>query len=48
MENNKIFVFLPDGIGLRNFAYSDFHDIGKNKDFEKAIKELENEIYNIA
>jgi len=34
MKNNKIFVFLPDGIGLRNFAYSDFHDIGKNKDFD--------------
>lgn len=34
MENNKIFIFLPDGIGLRNFAYSDFHDIGKNKDFD--------------
>ena len=29
MDNNKIFILLPDGIGLRNFAYSSFNDIGK-------------------
>ncbi len=23
----KVFVFLPDGVGLRNFAFSDFHDL---------------------
>lgn len=34
MQNNKIFIFLPDGIGLRNFAYSDFYSIGQNKEFE--------------
>jgi len=25
----KIFVFLPDGVGLKNFAYTKFYDIGK-------------------
>ncbi len=34
MENNKIFIFLPDGIGLRNFAYSKFYNIGKNENFD--------------
>jgi hypothetical protein len=34
MGNNKIFIFLPDGIGLRNFAYSNFHNIGKEEDFD--------------
>lgn len=26
-ENNKVFVLLPDGIGLRNFAYSPFYKL---------------------
>ena len=34
MFNNKIFILLPDGIGLRNFAYSSFYEIGKNQDFD--------------
>jgi hypothetical protein len=34
MKNNKIFILLPDGVGLRNFAYSDFNDIGKKEDFD--------------
>lgn len=34
MENNKIFIFLPDGIGLRNFAYSNFYTLGKEQGFE--------------
>jgi hypothetical protein len=34
MENNKIFILLPDGIGLRNFAYSDFYNIGKKEGFD--------------
>ncbi|PVX46630.1 hypothetical protein C8C85_2495 [Flavobacterium sp. 103] len=34
MKNNKIFILLPDGIGLRNFAYSDFYKIGKKEDFD--------------
>jgi hypothetical protein len=33
MQNNKIFILLPDGVGLRNFAYSNFNDIGKEQGF---------------
>jgi hypothetical protein len=34
MENNKIFILLPDGIGLRNFAYSEFHVLGIKENFD--------------
>jgi hypothetical protein len=34
MQNNKIFILLPDGIGLRNFAYSDFQTIGLQENFD--------------
>lgn len=34
MKNNKIFILLPDGIGLRNFAYSKFYELGKNEGFD--------------
>lgn len=34
MQNNKIFILLPDGIGLRNFAYSDFQAIGIQENFD--------------
>jgi hypothetical protein len=34
MQNNKIFILLPDGIGLRNFAYSEFYSIGKKENFD--------------
>jgi hypothetical protein len=34
MSNNKIFILLPDGIGLRNFAYSNFRKIGISNGFE--------------
>jgi hypothetical protein len=34
MPNNKIFILLPDGIGLRNFAYSEFCAIGKKENFD--------------
>jgi hypothetical protein len=34
MQNNKIFILLPDGIGLRNFAYSNFQAIGLQEDFD--------------
>ena len=34
MENKKIFILLPDGIGLRNFAYSEFHTIGEKENFD--------------
>lgn len=34
MSNKKVFILLPDGVGLRNFAYSNFYDIGKEKEFD--------------
>lgn len=34
MQNNKIFILLPDGIGIRNFAYSDFQSIGAKENFD--------------
>jgi hypothetical protein len=34
MKNKKIFILLPDGIGLRNFAFSNFLKIGKEKNFD--------------
>lgn len=34
MLNNKIFILLPDGIGLRNFAYSNFYEIGKKQGYD--------------
>ena len=30
----KIFIFLPDGVGLRNFAFTRFNEIGKQKGYE--------------
>ncbi|MFG6687640.1 UDP-glycosyltransferase [Mariniflexile sp. HNIBRBA6329] len=30
----KIFVFFPDGVGLRNFAFTDFKQIGENMGFD--------------
>lgn len=30
----KVFVFFPDGVGLRNFAFTDFKTIGENKGFD--------------
>ncbi|SEQ09645.1 hypothetical protein SAMN05421824_1156 [Hyunsoonleella jejuensis] len=30
----KIFVFFPDGVGLRNFAFTDFKTIGEQKGFD--------------
>ena len=32
--NKKIFIVLPDGVGLRNFAYSNFHREGVNQKFD--------------
>jgi hypothetical protein len=34
MSKHKIFILLPDGIGLRNFAYSSFHGLGKKHGFD--------------
>jgi hypothetical protein len=30
----KVFVFLPDGVGLRNFAFTDFKEVGEKKRFD--------------
>jgi hypothetical protein len=34
MTNNKVLILLPDGIGLRNFAYTDFYRQGKENGFD--------------
>ena len=34
MQNNKIFILLPDGIGLRNFAFSNFYQLGIDLGFQ--------------
>jgi hypothetical protein len=33
MPNKKVLILLPDGIGLRNFAYTDFYKIGKDEGY---------------
>ena len=32
--NKKVFVFFPDGVGLRNFAFTDFKKIGEEMGFD--------------
>lgn len=32
--NKKVFIFFPDGVGLRNFAFTDFKRIGENQGFD--------------
>ena len=34
MQNPKIFILLPDGIGLRNFAFTNFHKLGLEKEYD--------------
>ena len=34
MQNKKIFILLPDGIGLRNFAFTDFYNTGTASGYE--------------
>ncbi|MFC0776715.1 UDP-glycosyltransferase [Flavobacterium sp. HJSW_4] len=34
MIPKKIFILLPDGVGLRNFAFSNFYKIGLEKNFD--------------
>lgn len=34
MSQNKIFILLPDGVGLRNFAYSNFYKLGLQEGFD--------------
>ncbi|MDX1828179.1 MAG: UDP-glycosyltransferase [Lutibacter sp.] len=33
-RNKKIFIFLPDGVGLRNFTFTNFPEIGNGKDYD--------------
>ena len=32
--NKKVFIFLPDGVGLRNFAFTKFKEIGEQQGFD--------------
>ena len=34
MKQKKVFVFFPDGVGLRNFAFTDFKTIGEQMGFD--------------
>ncbi|KGO97199.1 UDP-glycosyltransferase [Flavobacterium enshiense] len=34
MKKNKIFILLPDGVGLRNFAYGNFHGLSRSYGFD--------------
>ena len=34
MHNKKVFILLPDGIGLRNFAFTNFYKIGIESGFD--------------
>jgi hypothetical protein len=34
LKKNKVFILLPDGVGLRNFAYTNFHEIGLDQGFD--------------
>ena len=34
MSNKKLFILLPDGLGLRNFGYTDFYKKADDKNFE--------------
>ena len=34
LNKKKVFVFLPDGVGLRNFAFTKFKEIGEQQNFE--------------
>ncbi len=33
-NNKKVFIFLPDGVGLRNFAFTKFKEIGESTGFD--------------
>lgn len=34
MQNKKVFILLPDGVGLRNFAFTNFHQLGIDNGFD--------------
>ena len=33
-SKKKVFIFLPDGVGLRNFAFTKFKEIGETEGFD--------------
>ncbi|WP_284651838.1 UDP-glycosyltransferase [Flavobacterium terrisoli] len=45
MQNKKIFILLPDGVGLRNFSFTNFHEIGQQKGFD--ITFWNNTLFNL-
>ena len=34
MQSKKVFILLPDGVGLRNFAFTNFHQLGIDNGFD--------------
>jgi hypothetical protein len=36
-KKKKIFILLPDGVGLRNFAFTSFAEIGEQMGWEVAL-----------
>ena len=32
--SKKIFIFFPDGVGLRNFAFTNFKNLGEQQGFD--------------
>lgn len=34
MKNKKVFILFPDGVGLRNFAFTQFKEIGEQRGFD--------------
>ena len=34
MKPKKLFIFLADGVGLRNFAFTKFYALGKSKGYD--------------
>lgn len=45
LNRKKIFVLLPDGVGLRNFAFTDFNTLGEDAGFE--VKYWNNTIFDL-
>lgn len=44
--NKKVFILLPDGVGLRNFAFTQFNEIGRKQGFD--IVYWNNTVFDIA
>lgn len=45
MKNNKVFILLPDGVGLKNFAFTNFKNLSKNKSLDLVY--WNNTIFNL-